>query len=98
MVSNGLARRGRAIALAALLACVSLVPSVGLADAHSQAAPKEQQVALAKSCSSGYTHAVTPGGHKCLRAGQFCSRSHSYQVVYHHHGFHCKANRHLGYR
>jgi hypothetical protein len=55
-------------------------------------------VAQAKSCSSGYTHAVLPNGsHKCLRVGQFCSRKKSWQGVYHHHGFHCKKNRHPRY-
>jgi hypothetical protein len=40
-------------------------------------------VATAKPCGAGYTHAVVPGGdHKCLRAGQFCSRKPSYQRVY----------------
>jgi hypothetical protein len=53
----------------------------------------------AKRCSSGYTHAVMPGGaHKCLRAGQFCSRSLASQRVYHRLGFHCKTNGHLSYR
>jgi hypothetical protein len=53
-------------------------------------------VSVAKSCSSGYKHAVMPNGeHKCLRAGQFCSRKSSYQHVYANKGFYCKANKHL---
>jgi hypothetical protein len=53
-------------------------------------------VVAAKSCSSGYTHAVVPGGsHKCLRAGQFCSRKASYQRVYKSKGFYCPPSRHL---
>jgi hypothetical protein len=64
-----------------------------------QAAPAPSaSVTAAKSCRSGYVHAVTPGGHKCLHAGEFCSRSHSYQVVYHRHGFHCRRNGHLASR
>jgi hypothetical protein len=52
----------------------------------------------AKSCSSGYTHAVMPdGSHKCLRAGQFCSRKRVWQRTYHRYGFHCKVNGHLDY-
>jgi len=40
-------------------------------------------VVVAKSCSSAYKHAVMPDrSHKCLRAGQFCSRRASYQRVY----------------
>jgi hypothetical protein len=29
--------------------------------------------AVAKTCSSGYTHAVIGGLEKCLRAGEFCA-------------------------
>jgi hypothetical protein len=32
-------------------------------------------------------HAVLPSGHKCLKRGQYCSRS--FQRVYHRKGFHC---------
>jgi hypothetical protein len=53
-------------------------------------------VVAAKSCGPGYTHAVVPGGaHKCLRAGQFCSRKASYQRVYKRKGFYCPASGHL---
>lgn len=53
-------------------------------------------VATAKPCSAGYVHAVVPGGaHKCLRAGQFCSRKSSYQRVYKSKGFYCPPSRHL---
>ena len=53
-------------------------------------------VVAAKSCGSGYTHAVVPGGaHKCLRAGQFCSRKASYQRVYKSKGFYCPPSGHL---
>ena len=52
--------------------------------------------ATAKPCSAGYVHAVVPGGdHKCLRAGQFCSRKASYQRVYRSKGFYCPPSRHL---
>jgi len=51
---------------------------------------------LAKSCSAGYVHAVVPSGdHKCLRAGQFCSRKSAYQRVYKSKGFYCPPSRHL---
>jgi hypothetical protein len=53
-------------------------------------------VVAAKSCSAGCTHAVVPGGsHKCLRAGQFCSRKASYQRVYKRKGFYCSSSGHL---
>jgi hypothetical protein len=52
----------------------------------------------AKPCSSGYRHAVMPdGAHKCLRAGQFCSRKRAWQRTYHRYGFHCRRNGHLTY-
>ena len=92
MPSFAFARSRRA---AALLASVAALGSTAAA----QAAPHPAApVSAAKSCRSGYVHAVTPGGHKCLHAGEFCSRSHSYQVVYHRHGFNCRRNGHLGYR
>ena len=77
-----------------LLAALSLLAVVPAAEAPAQSGP----VVAAKSCSSGYTHARMPNGHKCLRRGQFCSRKRSYQRVYHRKGFHCKRNGHLGYR
>lgn len=42
----------------------------------------------AKSCSSGYTHAVINGAHKCLRRGQFCSSSGKGQ--YPKYGYKCR--------
>ena len=37
------------------------------------------------------------GSHKCLRAGQFCSRKAAWQRTYHRYGFHCKRTGHLTY-
>ena len=52
--------------------------------------------AIAKTCSSGYTHAVMPdGAHKCLRAGQFCSRKAAWQRTYKRKGFYCPPSGHL---
>jgi hypothetical protein len=55
-------------------------------------------VAAAKTCSSGYKHAVIGGSHKCLRRGQFCARAKD--STYHRYGFHChkrdaRGNYHL---
>jgi hypothetical protein len=83
----------RTVGLLAALALLGAVPAAVEADAASS----RPQAVVAKSCSSGYVHAVLPSGHKCLRRGQFCSRKSSFQRVYHRKGFHCKANRHLGY-
>jgi hypothetical protein len=43
-------------------------------------------------------NASTPGGTKCLAAGQFCSHKAGYAAAYAHAGFKCKANGHLTYR
>ena len=52
------------------------------------AAPQLPTTAIAaKSCSSGWKHAVIGGAHKCLRRGQFCARRYDRQ--YHRYGFHC---------
>jgi hypothetical protein len=81
---------------AALLAAVALVAAAPTAAASSDT--HASPVVAAKSCSSGYVHAVVPGGaHKCLRAGQFCSHRRGYARVYHRAGFYCKRNGHLGY-
>jgi hypothetical protein len=41
----------------------------------------------AKTCSSGYVHAVLSWGHKCLRSGQYCKVSGDRE--YHRYRFHC---------
>jgi hypothetical protein len=85
---------------------VTCIESSGLsaaASASQKAAVRAEmrtavRAVASKSCGSGYTHAVMPdGAHKCLRAGQFCSRKRAWQRVYHRLGFHCKANGHLTY-
>ena len=52
----------------------------------------------AKSCGSGYTHAVIGGEQKCLRRGEFCA--HRYNAQYHRYGYSCtrrdsRGNYHL---
>lgn len=49
--------------------------------------PVAPTAAVAKSCSSGYRHAVIGGSHKCLRRGQFGARSRDSQC--HRYGYHC---------
>jgi hypothetical protein len=44
-------------------------------------------VAVTKSCSSSYVHAIINGAHKCLRAGQYCA--HGSDRQYRHYGFRC---------
>jgi hypothetical protein len=43
--------------------------------------------AAAKTCSAGYVKGVIDHAQKCLRRGEFCSRS--YAVQYHRYGFNC---------
>ncbi|HEX8647835.1 MAG TPA: hypothetical protein VF715_13120 [Thermoleophilaceae bacterium] len=80
--------RTRALGLAAALAIAAAAPIAG---------GSAEPIAAAHTCKSG-KHAVIGGKHKCLRRGQFCSRSKDGQ--YHKYGFHChkrdkKGNYHL---
>lgn len=43
--------------------------------------------AVAKTCSTGYTHAVIAGEEKCLHSGQFCT--HAYDRQYRRYGYRC---------
>ncbi len=52
--------------------------------------------ALAKPCSSRYTHGIIGGEHKCLRPNQYCARR--YDSQYHRYGFHCHRYYRGGYR
>jgi hypothetical protein len=40
--------------------------------------------AIAKSCSSGYTHAIIGGEQKCLHAGEYCSHYEASQYRRYH--------------
>lgn len=77
---------------ALLLASVSIAAFAPAAAAEQANGPS---AVASKSCRSGWTHAVMPNGHKCLRAGQFCSHRRGFQRRYHSYGFHCKANGRL---
>jgi len=81
--------------IAGLLAALTLFAAAPAATGAADRAASSPAVA-AKSCSSGYVHAVMPDrAHKCLRAGQFCSHKRGWQRAYHRYGFHCKRNGHL---
>lgn len=87
--------RRKMIGLLAAAALVGGVPA-GPAVAHSRSA--DAAVIAAKSCSSGYRHAIIGGAHKCLRRGQFCARGRDRE--YHRYGYHChkrdrRGNYHL---
>ena len=81
---------------AALIAAAAL--TVGAPVAAAPAHGNDASVTAAKSCSSGWKHAVIGGQHKCLRRGQFCA--HSRDREYHRYGYHChkrdaRGNYHL---
>jgi hypothetical protein len=79
--------RSRALGMLAALALIAAAPAAS-GTAGQGSAPS---ITAAKSCSSGYKHAVIGGKHKCLRKGQFCSKSKDGQ--YHKYGFHCHNGR-----
>ena len=79
--------RVRAIGLLAALALIVAAPTASAGSGSATGAP----IVAAKSCSSGYRHAVLPNGHKCLRAGQFCKKA--WDGRYHKYGFHCHNGR-----
>ena len=80
-------RRLSALAATLALAACAAAPSA----ASVSAAPIHGPAAVAaKTCRSGFTHAVMPDrSHKCLHAGEFCRRQRSWQRVYRSKGFYC---------
>jgi hypothetical protein len=74
----------RLAALAAAAAVFAAAPAVTPVFDGSPVAPSS---AVAKTCSSGYKHAVINGSQKCLRRGEFCTRGADHQ--YRRYGFRC---------
>lgn len=75
-----------------LLATLAIV-ALGVAPTALPASAPAQPTAHA-SCK----RAQTPGGVKCLAAGQFCSHKRGYAKAYRRAGFRCKRNGHLARR
>ena len=69
------------------LVLVSAVAAFGAAGANAAHPLVAVPDAVAKTCSSGYTHAVIGGVQKCLRAGEFCA--HRYDSQYRRYGYRC---------
>jgi len=67
-----------AATVAASVAAATGAPAQPLAPAPS---------AVAKTCSSGFRHAVIGGAEKCLRAGEFCT--HAYDSQYRRYLYRC---------
>ena len=77
------------------IALLGIVGAAAGPTAQAHFPPDGPTATASHSCSSGYTHAVTPGGHKCLRAGQYCSHKPGYGTAYRNAGYRCKANGRL---
>jgi hypothetical protein len=78
-------RRKLALVAATVVASVS---AIGVASIPATVAAP---VAVAKSCSAGYTTASIGGETKCLRRGQFCSMGYASQ--YPRYGYRCVNGR-----
>lgn len=72
------------ILLAGALGAAAPAASSAVAPVRATAQP----LALVKSCSSRYRHAIIGGEHKCLGTGQFCAKRN--EGIYRRHGFTCK--------
>jgi len=81
--------RSRALGFAVALALIAAAPTAG-STAGEGSSPS---ITAAKSCSSGWKHAVIGGAHKCLRAGQYCAKGKD--GTYHKYGYHCHSNGRL---
>jgi hypothetical protein len=73
----------RLVALAVAGSLFGLAPA-----AAPVSGPVSPATAVAKTCSSSYTHAVIGGVQKCLRRGQYCARARDRE--YRRYGFHCR--------
>jgi hypothetical protein len=73
---------------------VLVIAGLGILGSAGPAAPVAAQPIATASC----VNASTPGGVKCLGAGEFCSHKAGYAAAYARAGFKCKANGHLAYR
>ena len=69
--------------VAAFVSALALAGGATAPAAHVPSAP----VAVAKTCSAGYRHAVIGGAEKCLRAGEYCA--HRYDSQYRRYGYRC---------
>jgi hypothetical protein len=94
------------IPIAAVTAAFAFAPAAGAPAAGAPTAAPVRAIA-AKSCSSGYRHAVINGSHRCLRAGQFCAHAYDHRAPhrwpYTHYGYRCvkqdsRGTYHLTYR
>jgi hypothetical protein len=74
-----------------------LAVAIAAAFGPSSTAVATAPVATAPVATASCVNAQTPGGVKCLQAGEFCSHKPGYAAAYHRAGFTCKPNGRLGY-
>jgi len=73
----------RRFVVAAFVSALALAGGSTAPAAQVHSAP----IAVAKSCSAGYKHAVIGGVQKCLRVGEYCA--HRYDSQYRRYGYRC---------
>jgi hypothetical protein len=83
-------RLATTFAVAALAVAASGATVAGAQD-HQPGTP---QAVAAKVCKRGVSIS-TPGGEKCLQAGEFCSHASGYASAYRHAGFVCTSSGRL---
>lgn len=76
-----------------LLATLAIAVLGALGALGPTAAPAQPAPVATISC----VNAATPGGVKCLQAGEYCSHKPGYAAAYRKAGFRCKANGRLTY-
>ena len=74
-----------------VLLCATAAVAIGPGAATPAPQGAAQPSAATKRCKPGFRHAVIAGKHKCLRAGQRCTRRLDRR--YHRYGFHCHSGR-----
>jgi hypothetical protein len=80
-VGNATRRR-----VAGLLAAAALLAAAPVAQAPAGA---HAPAVAAKTCSSGFKHAVILGVQKCLRKGEYCKHTKAANHDYAKYGYHC---------
>jgi hypothetical protein len=69
------------------VAKLTVILGLALATGLPTGAPARPAAMIAKTCRSGYVHAVIGGEQKCLHRGEFCA--HRYDRQYRRYGFRC---------
>jgi hypothetical protein len=79
------------------VAAIGVVGLIGGAQASQSGGHGGSIAVTSRSCGHG-TPAQTPGGVKCLAAGEYCSHKPGYAAAYRRAGFRCNRSGRLEYR